>query len=119
MKEALDQLKFDLMPYARTLGDNHYGMPSKRSLEKENRKDLIKRVEKLFGYDWLTMAVLLDFEPFRKPFYYWDNIENLADELRALVHAMWFEQDDMSASGSGEDDDDQRTFWYNDISGAI
>ena len=119
LKEALDQLKFDLMPYARTLGDNHYGMPSKRSLEKENRKDLIKRVEKLFGYDWLTMAVLLDFEPFRKPFYYWDNIENLADELRALVHAMWFEQDDMSASGSGEDDDDQRTFWYNDISGAI
>ena len=94
-------------------------MPSKRSLEKENRKDLIKRVEKLFGYDWLTMAVLLDFEPFRKPFYYWDNIENLADELRALVHAMWFEQEDMSASGSGEDDDDQRTFWYNDISGAI
>ena len=119
LKEALDQLKFDLMPYARTLGDNHYGMPSKRSLEKENRKDLIKRVEKLFGYDWLTMAVLLDFEPFRKPFYYWDNIENLADELRALVHAMWFEQDDMSASGSGEGDDDQRTFWYNDISGAI
>ena len=119
LKEALDQLKFDLMPYARTLGDNHYGMPSKRSLEKENRKDLIKRVEKLFGYDWLTMAVLLDFEPFRKPFYYWDNIENLADELRALVHAMWFEQEDMSASGSGEDDDDQRTFWYNDISGAI
>ena len=119
LKEALDQLKFDLMPYARTLGDNHYGMPSKRALEKENRKDLIKRVEKLFGYDWMTMAVLLDFEPFRKPFYYWDNIENLADELRALVYALWFEQDDMSVSGSGEDNDDQRTFWYNDISGAI
>ena len=48
LKEALDKLKFDLMPYARTLGDNHYGMPSKRALEKENRKDLIKRVEKLF-----------------------------------------------------------------------
>ena len=84
LKEALDKLKFDLMPYARTLGDNHYGMPSKRALEKENRKDLIKRVEKLFGYDWLTMAVLLDFEPFRKPFYYWDNIENLADEVEVV-----------------------------------
>ena len=120
LKEALDKLKFDLMPYARTLGDNHYGMPSKRALEKENRKDLIKRVEKLFGYDWLTMAVLLDFEPFRKPFYYWDNIENLADELRSLVFALWFEQDDVSVSGSGEDDDGgYRTFWYNDISGAI
>ena len=66
------------------------------------------------------MAVLLDFEPFRKPFYYWDNIENLADELRSLVFALWFEQDDVSVSGSGEDDDGgYRTFWYNDISGAI
>ena len=37
LKEALDKLKFDLMPYARTLGDNHYGMPSKRALEKENK----------------------------------------------------------------------------------
>jgi len=108
LKEAFDTLRDDLMPYAKTLGDNLFGMPSKRSLEKEGRKDLIKRVEKFFGYDWLTMAVLLDFEPFRKPFYYWDNIENLSDELRALVFALWFEQDD----GEGK-------FWYNDISGAI
>ena len=36
------------------------------------------------------------------------------------MFALWSEQDDVSVSGSGEDDDGgYRTFWYNDISGAI
>lgn len=102
----LNELRNDLIPFSRMLGADTYGMPQRLSLINQGQKELVKRVESLG--DWREVALELDLKPDAAPWYYWDNIDNLEDALLKLVDAFWFEEVD-----------EEESYWYNDVSGAL
>ncbi|KAK9813221.1 hypothetical protein WJX72_010952 [[Myrmecia] bisecta] len=83
-------------------------MPTRRQLEAAGRADLVRDIQQAGGF--LEVATLLGLRSRRRPIGYWDNADNLDQEMSHFVMAHWTQLTDPATD---------QVYYYNQVTAKV